>query len=1316
MIKTDKVYSNILTLPHSSPRRLFVRLGTSRHHSEVLPSAYAAHGVANTITPVDYSNEDELRIGITALTWPTWAIPFLQPRFKLIWIIIIDENWIEIVKRSFPTVLILNMNHVEPTRLPTVDVIAYNGIISGSFGAPSFGSLCLFDWNFRAKTWSEWKISSIKVDHSKCGGVSNFSGIIKIAIHKSMLPLFKIPETLLDTYPASDLSAILSHTEKGIELECAPRLPHLQLPVVSKVTHGCFHPRGLFPTDLIDPHFVIPCVFTTSKWVKRRLSTTEKLGVFDVPISIIQLLSWQDKKQLANVSVVPTKCLTAIVHGIFLKGTIQLAGGGSRVVSRDSGNSRVADTDGNKLHLKSTNTTKCSTAEDEEIPGAWMANKKHNKDEKAAKNDDAEVPIHFWNDSLAARLGLKELKANQRRAMETLRSFSVTRIWRRNVTRCFCSYIRCKACHLNRLKSKFDYKARPTMFSCKRCKQHKKARVKDVVVWRKGKYEWRDEVGKLRYQKWYKIYRKKSVKAEAEEIDLDINVGVDCIRRAIACTAWNWPIGSRLFFWRWGEFRHSARDGSKIFIQGELPKYTKQQKAPRATETLGLVQGKLKDVRRKGYIGPGEVVSVTSMFDVPKGDDDIRLVYNATESGLNEAVWAPWFSLPTCESHLRAVDPGTYMGDADLGEMFLNFPLDKHIRKYAGVDFTLLFPDEGLPGETFWERWERMLMGFRPSPYCTTQDMRRIDLFLRGQADNPNNVFRWDKVVLNLPGMKNYTSTRPRVFRIRKDGVLAADLFSYIDDLRNTGPTELECWDGLHQVCSRLTWLGLQDAARKRNGPTLTPRAWAGSILHSDKDTVTVLVSEDKWFKTKKWIAWILEHAGNKEGLPYQDLLSCRGFLIYISRTYRPFKPYLRGLHKTIDSWRPYRDEEGWKMMQSILEAKLAGTDTAIKAAHPEPTKYIQPLERLKKDFLRLKELTKPEAPPKVVRRRKKMGTAVYGFGDASGKGFGNAIEVGGRVYEEFGQWSGEYESKHSNYKELKNLVNAVENAYAKGLLEDCELFLFTDNFVAECSYYNGGSNRSKELDELVHRLWRMQMSGDFTLHVYHVAGTRMIECGVDGLSRGDKSEGIAKGVEVLHYVPIHLNGIQRSPKLLDWIKSWWDEPELGPLHVMTPEDWFLRVMDEGNFLWVVPPSAGEAAVEQLCCHVHGRPNTHHLFVIPRLCTCSWRKQLLKVCDVVLTIQPQFSFWEADMHEPLLVGIYFPLLPPDIRFKPWQLKPTKFVERFKTNLHRMQAARESVDWNILRKFLLQARSIPTLPDGMARQLLQVEDRRYLPHS
>ncbi len=86
--------------------------------------------------------------------------------------------------------------------------------------------------------------------------------------------------------------------------------------------------------------------------------------------------------------------------------------------------------------------------------------------------------------------------------------------------------------------------------------------------------------------------------------------------------------------------------------------------------------------------------SLTSFFTVPKGDNDIRIAYNGTQSGLNECLWAPWVPLPTVEQNLQAVEPSTFLGDIDIGEQFLNFMLEERTQKYAGVDLTNYFPEE----------------------------------------------------------------------------------------------------------------------------------------------------------------------------------------------------------------------------------------------------------------------------------------------------------------------------------------------------------------------------------------------------------------------------------------------------------------------------------------------------------------------------------------------------------------------------------------------------------------------------------------------
>eukprot|EP00985_Skeletonema_marinoi_P010070 scaffold4746_cov136-Skeletonema_marinoi.AAC.2 len=80
--------------------------------------------------------------------------------------------------------------------------------------------------------------------------------------------------------------------------------------------------------------------------------------------------------------------------------------------------------------------------------------------------------------------------------------------------------------------------------------------------------------------------------------------------------------------------------------------------------------------------------------------------------------------------------------------------------------------------------------------------------------------------------------------------------------------------------------------------------------------------------------------------------------------------------------------------------------------------------------------------------------TAVYGFGDASGKGFGSTVGDGKKdVSYHMGIWGKDIEDESSNYRELRNLVETAEEEARKGNLSNTEFFLFTDNSTAESGY-----------------------------------------------------------------------------------------------------------------------------------------------------------------------------------------------------------------------------------------------------------------------
>lgn len=101
--------------------------------------------------------------------------------------------------------------------------------------------------------------------------------------------------------------------------------------------------------------------------------------------------------------------------------------------------------------------------------------------------------------------------------------------------------------------------------------------------------------------------------------------------------------------------------------------------------------------------------------------------------------------------------------------------------------------------------------------------------------------------------------------------------------------------------------------------------------------------------------------------------------------------------------------------------------------------------------------------------------------------------------------------ARSSNYLELANLVETFERYSAEQTLQDTELFMFTDNTVAEVAFFHGTSS-SKVLFDLVLRLRKVELESGVLLDVIHVAGTRMIRQGADGLSRGNTLEGVLGG------------------------------------------------------------------------------------------------------------------------------------------------------------------------------------------------------------
>jgi hypothetical protein len=599
------------------------------------------------------------------------------------------------------------------------------------------------------------------------------------------------------------------------------------------------------------------------------------------------------------------------------------------------------------------------------------------------------------------------------------------------------------------------------------------------------------------------------------------------------------------------------------------------------------------------------------------------------------------------------------------------------------------------------------------------QGMLIAQEFILGNPADENNIFHWDRVRLNLPGDVDYDPCKSWFSKIRKDGRVAADIFIYVDDVRSSAWDDDAAWAASQRTSSRLGYLGLQDAARKRRDPSKETGAWTGSVVWTSDNQLSVMTTQDKWDKTRDHLAWIKANVNNENGLDGKVLKSIRGFLVYVARTYPSMTPYLKGIHATIDSWRPGRDDEGWK----LKKRKAPGADTPLPPEQyddldaveiesafglmeeciGEPL-WVYPVSRLQDDLDCLLELTEAETPPRRKVRMTSQARVIYGFGDASKQGFGASIELPDKnIFWRFGQWrlreeqvilaAGKgisfIEERSSNYRELRNLVETLEDTFRKGLLDNREIFMFTDNSTAESAFFRGTSS-SKHLFDLVLRLRKIEMTGTCRIHMIHVAGTRMIWQGTDGLSRGDKNSGVMAGEVMTSFIPLHLSAQDRSPACIEWIASWYRSgtPALRrfPLKFLTPNDWPTVLGGKAMYVWIPPPAAAEVAVHYMAITIHKRPTAVHLFLCPRLMTSRWQRALRKATDMFLFIQPGALVWDSTQHEPLILAISLPLS----RRRPWKHSDTPHCDHTRKVVQSMLQSDCSRAGSVLCEFIERA--------------------------
>jgi len=425
-------------------------------------------------------------------------------------------------------------------------------------------------------------------------------------------------------------------------------------------------------------------------------------------------------------------------------------------------------------------------------------------------------------------------------------------------------------------------------------------------------------------------------------------------------------------------------------------------------------------------------------------------------------------------------------------------------------------------------------------------------------------------------------------------------------------------------------------------------------------------------------------------------------FLVYVARVYPALKPYIKGFYLTLNSWRRDRDDEGWKLI--TLSDDREEEDQMFRDT--DAPEFVIPLSRLSEDVSVLETLTANDTPPRCFSRPTAVAVATYGFGDASGPGFGMSTWSAGDVHVDyrFGTWTPVITSRPSNYREFLNMVMEIEMKAERGELhKGTELFLFTDNFTTEAVFYSGNA-KSRPLYELILRLHKVQMNGDIFVHIIWVSGKRMIAQGADGLSRGDLTNGVMSGKPMLDFAPLHLSAIQRREQQLKrLLDSCFQLPPGQTFCYLKPDEWYTLPFDsDGAFVWAPPPAAADAAVFQCAEAVHVRPWNTHIFLVPTLMTNRWRRTLSKASDFMMTLPFDKDAWPRESEfEPLTLAIVFPLLARE----PWRVKRTDIGSERTRPVLGLQWGSFAHVRDYLRKLWVQARALEPMPGSLARSLL-----------
>jgi hypothetical protein len=202
-----------------------------------------------------------------------------------------------------------------------------------------------------------------------------------------------------------------------------------------------------------------------------------------------------------------------------------------------------------KNDIAETGSIKRQRVEGQVRPGE-EANRE-DRERKATKSDDADVPTGLWYDHLCKEDVRKWSAVDRARIPNTVKTIQLSMLmfWKEKVASSFVDWMKKKHPSIKEIDRSYG----------------------KLESFREGRYGWANEGrGQIEYRKWWTD----RLMAGGQ----DRAAGAEAVARAANASWWDWDDGSPAFHWRWPEeYQDWIRDGLPIHFRCEPPRYRKEQ-------------------------------------------------------------------------------------------------------------------------------------------------------------------------------------------------------------------------------------------------------------------------------------------------------------------------------------------------------------------------------------------------------------------------------------------------------------------------------------------------------------------------------------------------------------------------------------------------------------------------------------------------------------------------------------------------------------------------------------------------------------------